>query len=206
MAIVYPRHMPTAEFSECDITFLDNVVYTPSDKGMIINRTQSAEPVAIINVRTGLIQPVDYRQTWSPWKNSLRGGLQLFYGFDVRRAKPQAHPDLPENTLANVTSLTRSTITMSGLPSGYTVTAGDRIGLEQNDKRGYYEILETVKANAQGVVTVTVYPFVHNYYFNNGAKVRLVKAVAKFVLDWQSWVEPTVNEPAAIVFKGMQRI
>lgn len=204
MAIVYPRELPGYVLSVGNITFDDNVVFTPSDKGMVINATQFAEPTAKINVTTGLLYPDQVRR-WRTWKDSLRGGLQHFVAYDVRYKAPQAYPN-PTKITAAVSGLTRSTISLSGMPANYIMTEGDLIGLEQNGRFGYYKALETIIGTSGGAVVVPVYPFVHTAYFTNAAVARLVKPKAKFVLDWSSWDEPQQNEPGAISFTGAQRI
>lgn len=204
MAITYPRQLPNLKLQTGSIEWLDGAVKTPSDKGQSINVSQTIEPVAQIRVETGLLYPDDVRE-WSAWKNSLRGGTQFFIAPDVRRRTPKAYPNLTALT-ANVTALTRSTVSLSGLaPAAYIASAGDRIGLEQNGRYGYYEVLETIVA-AGGALTLTVYPFVHTSYFNTLATCRLVDAKAKFIIDWNSWSAPDTPEAASVSFTGTQRI
>lgn len=203
MAITYPRELPSYVLTAGSITFDDNVVLTPSDKGMMINASQVAEPVAKITVQTGLLYPEQVRE-WSTWKQTLRGGLQTFVAYDVRYPTPLQYPN-PTKETATVSGLTRNTISLSGM-NGYTMRAGDLIGLEQNGRYGYYRALETITATSGGAIVMTVYPFVHTYYFTTAAVARLVKPKAKFVLDWKSWTEPETPEPDAITFTGYQRI
>lgn len=204
MAIIYPRELIDYNLQTGSIEWSDGTVATSSNKGQSINISSVMEPVAQIRVETGLLYP-DQVRDWSAWKNSLRGGTQFFIAADVRRRKPKAYPNLTALT-ANVTALTRSTISLSGLnPLNYIASAGDRIGLEQNGRYGYYEVLETVVAS-NGGVTLTVYPFVHTAYFNTLATCRLVDAKAKFKIDWQSWTAPDTKEPASVTFTGTQRI
>lgn len=206
MAIVFPRELPSYHLTRGSIDLMDNTAVTPSGGGSFLNVTQTNDPVWRLSLETGLLYPETVAE-WSAWKKSLRGGLRHFLAADVRRRKPRAHPNLTA-LVANIVSMTRTTITINGvnLPANFKATVGDRIGLEQNGRFGYYEVVETVQRAGTSNMVLSVEPFIHTSYFNTNATCRLVDAKAKFVIDWQSWSEPETKEAASVSFIGMQRI
>lgn len=213
MAITYPRTLPENEMrlQECWMNYRENVVNATSSKGLFINSTQIAKPIWELNVTTGLLTP-DMDAVWSGWRKSLRG-LKEFIAFDVRRAYPgyYASARVPGDVQASwtgtatVTSVGASgALGLSNLPPSYNFRVGDRVGLEQNGKYGYYEVIEDVTASSGGAVTVSVMPFLHTATFTTSAVARIWQAKAKFRLDWNSWNESGSKEPTPVSFKGIQ--
>lgn len=214
MAITYPRELFSYSLSEGALELADNVAMSPSGNGTFINLSRVNDPVWLYRLTSGLIYPADVA-AWSAWAKSLQGGLKTFLAYDVRRRAPLAYPDAegPSDIAAGWSGLATATalglggaLALSGLPAYYTLSAGDRIGLEQGGRYGYYEIIETVTATSGGVATVTVIPFLHTVYFTTSAVVRVWRPKAKLVLNWSSWREPTTQEPQQISFTAFQRI
>lgn len=214
MVIVYPRTFPENEMNmqECWMKYNENVVHSTSGKGLFINSTQIARPTWELNVTSGLLT-LEKAAMWSAWRKSLRG-LKEFLAFDVRRAYPLFYPSARSpadisagwSGTATVSSVGLSGVLgLTGLPAGYKIGAGDRIGLEQAGYYGYYEVVEDATANGSGAVTVTVAPLLHSV-FTTAAVARIWQAKAKFRLDWTSWSESGDKQPTPISFRGIQRL
>lgn len=211
MAITYPRQLLSYHLSECSIELNENTSYSLS-RGNLLNVSQFVPETWQIVVTTGLLYP-EQQMPWSAWKKSLRGGMQTFIAYDTKRQRPQAYPNANSpadigagwNGTATVVSRTPTQIRVSGIPATYQAKAGDRIGLEENGKYGYYEIIEDATVSA-GTLLLSVFPFVHTTLFTTSAVARLWRPTCQFILDWQSWAEPTTREAAPISFQGYQRL
>lgn len=216
MAITYPRTLPGC-VRLATLTLVENVVPSPSGKGLVINRSQVNDPVWRLSLSTAMMHQSDAAE-WISWKNSLRGGLRTFVASDSRRPAPLAYPTATApgdvssgwSGAATVTSVgTSGALGLSGLPTAYQFKAGDRIGLEQGSplRRGYYEVLEDVTASG-GAATVTVAPFLHTGIFTTSATARIWRPTCELVIDWQSWTETEGDIPtfAAISFEAWQKL
>ncbi len=214
MAITYPRDLPDYHLSECWHDLIDNVSIAPSGNGLVLNRSQFVDPIWQTTIVTGLLDIVKQAE-WSAWKKSLGGGLRTFVAYDVRRQTPLAYPNAKAptdikagwNGTATVTSVGLSgALGLSGLPENYKVTVGDRIGLEQSNHYGYYEIIESVTANGAGVATVTVTPFLHSSLFTTAAVARIWRPKCEFVIGQANYSESGTKEPSPISFTGTQKL
>ena len=216
MAITYPRELPLpCSIWSATLDLADNVTGSPSGGGKM-NLTQVDDPLWRAVIRWGTLGPSG-RGICSAWKNSLRGGLRSFIASDTRRRTPLAYPDatVPADIsgawggTAVVTSLGLSGVLgLSGLPGSYKFSAGDRIGLEQSGRRGYYEVIEAVTANGSGVASVTVAPFLHTTIFTTAATARVWQPKAEFTIDWSAWREDEADDPryASVSFEAWQKL
>lgn len=208
MTITYPRDLPAGDLVECTFVLDDNVTQSAS-RGLVINRTQVMDPVWRATIETGLM----YREQeaiWSAWKKSLRG-LNGFIAYDRKRMAPFAYPgaktpgDISSgwSGTATVTSIGLSgALGLSGLPATYQAKVGDRVGLEQSGRYGYFEVIEDSTATA-GALTVTVTPFLQSV-FTTAATARLWRPKCKFSLISSTWREVGKAEPTAVSFEAVQ--
>lgn len=215
MAITYPRPLPNnGRMQECWFDIVDNVAFSPSGRNQtLINLSQVDDPVWR---GTFLTPPLEHeeRPVWSAWHKSLRGGLKFFVAYDVRHSRPRAYPSANASTdiqggwngTAVVSSVSGATLGLTGLPANYQFKAGDRVGLEQSGKYGYYEVLEDITANGSGVASITVAPFLHTGLFNTSAVCRVWRPLCQFVIDQNSWSEQGTKEIAPVSFNGFQRL
>jgi hypothetical protein len=200
---------------ECWIDLIDNVAFSPSGRNQtLINLSQTDDPVWRGVFLTPLLAHTE-RPVWSSWRKSLRGGLKTFIAYDVRHSRPLAYPNANASTdiqggwngTAAVTSLAvGGVLGLSGLALNYQFKAGDRVGLEQSGKYGYYEVLEDVLGNGSGVASITVAPFLHTGLFTTSAVCRVWRPVCQFVIDQNSWNEQGTVEITPISFNGFQRL
>lgn len=157
-------------------------------------------------------------QIWKAWKNSLRGGLNQFLGYDAERPFPKTYPtgfaglvqaggSTPfTGTALDVTALTTTTIALALLPASFVFKVGDLIGLTEGAYVGLYEIQEDVTANGSGVATITVEPFVATNVFTAAAVGNLIKPPAIMILDHESWSAPRNIDQQPITFKAVQKL
>lgn len=218
MAISYPRDLPLAcSIWSATLDLIDNVASSPSGGGKM-NLTQVDDPLWRFALRTGTLMP-DQAGSWSAWASSLRGGLRTFIASDSRHRAPLAYPSAtaPADIAGGWTGTAGvsavgagGALTLTGLPVGYMIRAGDRIGVEQGPvlRRGYYKALEDVTSNGGGAATVIVAPFLHTTIFSPGAVARLWRPKAEFVIDWSTWREDEESLPryASVGFEAWQKL
>lgn len=215
MAITYPRQLPNnAKMQECWFDLIDNVAASPSGRNQtLINLSQTDDPVWRGQFLSPLLLHTE-RPVWSSWHKSLRGGLKTFIAYDVRHSRPLAYQsaNTPADIqvgwdgTASVSSLSGATLGLTGLPANYQFKAGDRVGLEQSSKYGYYEVLEDVTGNAGGVASITVAPFLHTGLFTTSAVCRVWRPWCQFLIDQTSWNEQGTVEITPVSFNGVQRL
>lgn len=216
MTITFPRQLPfdPAGMSECWFDLPDATVLSPSGKGLVINVSQVSDPVWKGMFESGILSR-DNQAIWSAWHKSLKGGINTFITFDVRRLRPRAYPNA--NAPGDISGAWDGTVAVSALglsgalsladvPPGYLFKIGDRVGLEQSSKYGYYEVLEDTTASGGGTATITVTPNLHTGVFTTSAVCRLWRPWCQFVIDPQSWVEQGGFEITPINFAGFQRL
>lgn len=203
-------------FSECLFELNENAVASPSGRGLFINVTQTGDPAWQGTFVTGDLSFFDLAQ-WKAWKKSLRGGFVPFTAFDDRYPSPLMYPDTenPQDVFdgwdgtATVTSLGLSgLLSVSGLPEYYEAVPGDRVGLEQGDYRGYYEIVQGGTVGSAGTLQVSVLPFLHTTLFTTAAVARFWQPRCKFILNLDSWAEQDGGDPMfkKLSFQGWQML
>lgn len=214
MAITFPRPIVNnARMTECWFDIVDNVAFSPSNNGNVLNMSQVADPQWAGTFITPILERSE-QAIWSAWRKSLRGGLNTFTAYDVRRSAPFAYPNAKApgdissgwGGLAGVSSIGLSgALGLNGLPANYQFKIGDRVGLQQSVNFGYYELLEDATATAGGLVTITVSPFLQSL-FTTGAVCRVWRPVCQFMIDQSTWSEQGTVEITPISFKGIQRL
>jgi len=215
MAITFPRPIVNnARMSECWFDLIDNVAFSPSHNGNLLNLSQIADPQWSGTFVTPILDRTE-EPIWSAWRKSLRGGLKTFTAYDVRRAAPRAYPSAKLSTdiapdwdgLASVTSVGEAgALMLSDLPANYQFKIGDRVGLEQGGHFGYYEVLEDVTASGLGGAAITVAPFLHTTLFDDSAVCRVFRPLCQFMIDQSSWSAQGTVEDTPISFMGVQRL
>lgn len=213
MAISYPRELPSYRLTDGSIDLVANVSMSPSGKGAFMNLTQVSDPVWRGRFVT-IPMPLGQDAAWVSWATSLRGGFRSFIAHDPRHKQPLAYrsAQAPADIAAGwggtgtVAALgTGGVLSLTGLPTSYQITAGDRIGIEQGGRRGYYEALESVTATG-GEAAVTVAPFLHTSLFGVGALARLWRPACEFTIDWQSWSQTGEANFPGFSFEAWQKL
>lgn len=211
MTIGFPVDLPAGKLLECSFDLLDPVSSVSSASGKKLNQTRTIDPMWQATIATSGLDRAQ-RAAWRAWRKSLRGGLNHFLAFDFARRAPLAHwaatsaDDISGswNGTASVTALGASgVLSLSDLPSGYTITADDPIGLVEDGQYGYFSALETVTEDA-GAADIQVAPFEHFPVFSVAASVVLWRPMAKFSIDWSSWKMPEVDGLSSASFTARQ--
>ncbi|MGE4340422.1 MAG: hypothetical protein AB7E55_31405 [Pigmentiphaga sp.] len=150
------------------------------------------------------------------WWDARRGGLESFYAHDPARPYPirygagllslETVGGLAFTGAGAVTGLTATTITMTGLPAGLQLVAGDYIGLVQSGLRGLHRLTSDVTASGVGVATATVEPPVVTNVFTTSATYNLVRPVCIMVADPASWGGEFGLITGQVSFGGQQRV
>lgn len=214
MAITFPRPLiDNAHMSEAWIDLVDNVAFSASGNGGFINFSQVNDPLWKGTFVTGILD-VPTQAVWSAWRKSLRGGINAFIAYDVRKSAPIAYPNakvpgdiqLTWDGTADVLALGASgALQIGNLPVTYQFKVGDRIGLEQGGHYGYHEVLEDAAA-VEGTVTLNVTPLLFTTLFTTSAVCRVWRPVCQFMIDQSSWVEQGTVENTPVSFNGLQRL
>lgn len=106
---------------------------------------------------TTIAVPNDEAEDIQALIESLRGGTNSFYAYNVRRPFPKADPTgsiIGSNTVQiNAIGSDRRSLQLKGLTAGYVLTRGDCIDFDYGlaRSRAYHRVLETVTADGAGV-------------------------------------------------------
>lgn len=153
-------------------------------------------------------------QTWKAWHNSLRGGLNQFYGYDPERPYPKdystgfagqtRHGGGSFDGTGTITSVADAhTITLATLPSTFQFRAGDLIGLVDGSYRAVHEVTADAIASA-GAAALTVEPAIITSIFDTSSTFNLVRPKAVMLLVPGTWSAPRDVEGGIIRFQGIQ--
>ncbi|MTH95180.1 hypothetical protein [Roseibium sp. RKSG952] len=107
---------------------------------------------------------------------------------------------------AHVDALTKTTISISGLPNGFKLAYGDYVGLVEGDYRGLHKVIDQQKTASGGTMTVSVLPLVKTNVFSSAASVNLEKPHARFMPIPNSDDFSFGLGPIPFSFKAIQRI
>jgi hypothetical protein len=197
MTIAFPRELFGVRYTQAVFELSYNMALNRNGAGMI----EAVELGDAIWQATFTTEPLTWSQraALSAWAASLRGGLQTFLGYDPFRQWPAAY-----RTKAAVLALTRAgggafdgtatlsaiatnNATLGGLPAGYQASVGDMVSLPRpNKQRSLHNLVEAVTANGSGQATLNLEPAVPADCVTSSPDVRLVKAPAVMLLNWDS--------------------
>lgn len=170
MAISYPREFPDEPFQAMRCSFDREPLgaTSRSANGHIAFQEFVGGGLWRAHYETKPLNETNYGR-WHAWKLSLRGNY-TFKAYDPRRCYPIAYGasllDLTRaaggafNGTVDVTAAGGETISMSGFPAAFTITAGDYISFLWLGGRHVLKFLETVNADGSGIITgITVDPW-----------------------------------------------
>jgi len=162
MTITYPRTFPDAEVKATrvrfDYTTLGEMSRTAA--GAISFQERMGGSLWELSLTTKPLNETDYSR-WHAWYLSLRGGVQSFFAYDVRRCWPLAYgpgvmslirvsSGLTFDGTCDVLAVGGSTITLGNLPANYKVSVGDYISFPWLGGRALVKALEPVTGSAGG--------------------------------------------------------
>ncbi|WP_375458890.1 hypothetical protein [uncultured Enterovirga sp.] len=157
-------------------------------------------------------------QQLQAWLDTLRGGLRFFLAHDALKPYPVGYGKAALLALtragggafdgtATLSSISATGFTLTSLPGGFALKAGDHIGLVQSGRFGLFRIVEDATASGGGAVTLTVEPRVPTNLFTTGALAHLVRPSCTMILDPASIsASRSAGSRAPITFSGIQAL
>lgn len=170
MSLTFPRALPICAWTE-DLPFtLDRPQSLAMTGGGSTNAADLGPPVWRAKYATRILDRVTFEMV-DAWLVSLRGSLRMFKGTVPRRRWPLAYPRgfagltvsaSPFSGSGTLTSIGagRDTITVSSLPSGFVLAAGDWLSIPVGSRQRLHRILEGGTASGLGAVNLTVEPII----------------------------------------------
>lgn len=213
MAITYPRPFPDSlRFAKSQMT-LTRQMSTITLEGGGVQTAEMGEPLWRLSATTEPLRWSGRRQL-AAWHASLAGSRRIL-AYDWVGSYPIAYGAAvlgltragggAFNGTATLTICTATTVTLSGLPAGYVLSAGDRMSWAWAGVRAYHEAVETVTATAGGVATVTVEPGVRLEPSPAvDAAVALVRPTCVMMITPDSWDMDESGALAPASFEAVQ--
>lgn len=143
--------------------------------------------------------------TWAPqdregfqrrraWLDGTRGVLVHALVHDALQPYPLRYPKARLEALtragggafdgtAAISALGAASLSLSGLPAGFALVAGDYVGLVEGGRYGVVRVFTDAVASAGGTVALTVYPTGQTKHFTVAAQANLVRPSCLMVLD-----------------------
>jgi len=173
--LTFPRDMPAAGAVTQDLKIRRIDVQTAEAGGRLLS-VGVGFPLWTLTLELAAMDPAE-ANVWRAFVDTLRGAARTFYGRDLVRAFPKAHPGgfagmtrpdaspFPANgrALSWSVNATRDELTLRGLPEGLTLSVGDLVGLawttsgEARRTIGRV-VVGDVAFSLQGVATVAIEP------------------------------------------------
>lgn len=210
MAIASVRELPFISAAECTFMLDPGTSVARHNKGMAGTVSQNREPVWTMHLETGKLKH-EVRNQWQAWHHTLRGGLRFFLAWDISRQEPRAYPNgVPEIVAATwdgegtVSSLsTAGQIDASGAPAGFQLMVGDRVGLVESGRYGYFDVVEDATADGSGDISITVEPLVQDL-FSTSAVVVFRRPKAKMQIVKGSFGSTSTYDLTPVSFDAVQ--
>ncbi|MFG1417011.1 hypothetical protein V5F38_04235 [Xanthobacter sp. V0B-10] len=213
MAITYPRAFPTGlRFGKSQMALTRQMSTITLESGAV-QAAEMGEPIWRLSATTEPLRWTGRRQL-AAWHASLAGSRRIL-AYDWVGSYPIAYGaavmGLTRATggafggSATLTSWTAITVTLTGLPAGYVLSAGDRMSWAWAGVRAYHEAVEPVTASASGVATVTVEPGVRlSPAPAAGSAVALVRPTVVMMIVPDSWSLDESGALGAASFEAVQ--
>lgn len=203
MTITYPRDMI------CGITTASLRLSLGVSKnflnGGLTQVRQFAEPRWVGEFTYSPMRRVQF-QAVEAWIDSLRGGMNDFYGHDPLKPRPATYhaglpPGFPGDPVT-ITAVGTNTISLAGLPTGFVLLVGDHVGIKEGTKRGLFRITEGLVGSSG---TVTVEPRTTGY--TTAGTANLVRPACLMTLDPDSIQGGrTARTTSPISFSAIQKV
>ncbi len=185
MAISFPRDLPSMRFSQSEFR-LEDQQSTALTGGGNPNAAELGPRLwraRFTTAKLGAAEAAD----WEAWLASLRGGLRMFKAIPPGRRYPRAHAagfgafsGFSGTGTPSAIGSARDAITISGLPSGLTLSAGDYLSVPGGSRQLLHLITEGASVSA-GALTVGIEP-VLRADLTTGITVRLASPWCEMVL------------------------
>jgi hypothetical protein len=178
MALSYPLNLPFDRFVSTRFQIVPMVAKTRTGAASFAREIGPAYWVAEISTPPHTPEEL-YR--WLAFFDALRGGAKSFLLYDGGRLAPLAHPTHTGTASLSVITNPRQ-VSISGLPGGFSLAAGDYLGFERSGRYSLHRVVQDSVASGGGVAAVSFEPPLSSH-FVTGSLVRLNKPKGEFVLD-----------------------
>lgn len=214
MAITFPRAIPVCAFTgEC--TFhLKRSQSRALTGGGSPNVAEIATPLWEAKYRTRILTRADFAAV-DAWLTSLRVGLRLFKATVNRHRWALAYPRGYDGLLVSAVQFTgsgtltaigagRDTVTVSALPVGFVLAAGDWLSIPVGSRQRLHRILEGGTASGLGAVDLTVEPVIDPAVTAGAVPVLLDAPWCDMVLSAPPDVTRDPVRGGTVSFEGLQ--
>lgn len=217
MAITYPREMPDphrltqAEFQ------LDRMQVDHSTRGGVFDSADIGPALWRAEFATARLSKAQAGE-WLSVLRSLRGSQKFIKLWDPLYPFPTAYPDgwgtlqkagggaFTGQAVLDAVGANNDTVTLSGLPDGFQLQPGDFLAFDYDGgRRALHEIMETAVANASGIGTWTVEPFVRPGWLA-ATPVDLEKPWCLMAVDSKSITAPARINRKPVSFSAFQTL
>lgn len=196
MTITFPRDLPSTRFRPGSRLHLERQATMAPTRGGLVQVAELGAPLWRVRYETPPMGDLA-GAAWEAWFDSLRAGARTFKAVHpfqrYARAYPNGYNGLTKygggafdgTAVLDAVAGTLDTVTLSGLPATFVLTAGDLLSfVPTGTKQALHRVTEGATA-VNGVLTVAVEPTIRPGYTLSAA-VALASPWFKAVIDQSS--------------------
>lgn len=212
MPLTFPRTFPAILRAAASSISFDRVQVSSRTRGGVVRVSERGRTLATLTITTPPMKRVDYAALQA-WVDSLRGGLNTFYGYDMLRCRPGFYPGEGwtgvtraaggtfDGTIT-ITSASGYIANVSGLPSGYVFLEGDYISWVWGSTRTLHRVV-LGGTTSGGVGSIQVEPDIPaGGSYPITAKVEKADAVFRLTSPEPEFMSEFQGQPVTI--RGIQ--
>jgi hypothetical protein len=174
--------------------------------GGITQVQEVAAPRWVAQYRTALLTPEQAGVFKSFW-DQLRGGMVTFLGYDPSQSVPVAYvrTGLPAgfSGAISVGYAGSNTWTISGMPSGFVLQAGDLMQVNYGDLRGLFRLTNNITGTGGSASVWPVIPSI----LQSASSGTLLRPGCAMIADPNSWqYTAEANQMTSASFTAVQRV
>lgn len=151
MALTFPRTYPSVLRAAATSLTFDRVLAFSRTRGGVVRASERGRTLATLSITTPPMKRPAYAALQA-WVDSLRGGLNQFYGYDLLRCRPAFYPGSGwagfvraaggafDGTIT-VTSAAGYIVNVSGLPNAFVISEGDYISWAWGSTRTLHRVV-----------------------------------------------------------------
>jgi len=210
VALTFPAPLPSMSFTRTEF-WLEHQQSTSLTGGGNPAAASLAPPLWRARFQTPRLGDAD-AGTWTAWISALRGGLRMFKG--VPRRWPITYPagfagltvgGSPFSGSGSISAIatSRDQISISGLPAGFVLQAGDYLSVPSASRQLLHLVTESGTANGSGVASVSIEPVLRQG-ITTGAAVLAASPWCEMVLIGSPVVARDTLRLGTLQFEGRQ--
>lgn len=215
MTISFPRALPICAWTEASTFVLDRQQTEAMPGSGALNVAELASPVWRAKYGVRILDRATFAAV-DAWVTSLRGALRTFKATVPRAKWPLAYPRGFAGLLVSGSPFTgsgtlttigagRDTITVSALPVGLVLAAGDWLSIPVGSRQHLHRILEGGTASGGGAVDLTVEPTINPAVTTDTPPAVLLEApYCEMVLSAAPDISRDPGRGGSVSFEGVQ--